>query len=353
MQDFNNSIVLRYFTENKFRPLRHVFFLIGLLLLFANANSSSHFQGSYRFYFSIILWFVFVCMFYANMYVLIPKFFFKAKYELYVLALILLVTASLLVVMYIANYIYSIHIPAIKKPESDSMGLIAALFICIPIILTTTTFKLFKRWLEDNKRIYELKNLALTTELVSLKNQIQPHFLFNMLNNVKALIRKDPNMATEVIMKLSDFLRYQLYENNDDKTLLKSEINFISNFLKLEEIRRDNLKTRISCPIELEKKGVFLPPHLFTAFVENAIKHSLSAGDADTFITIHFSETDQQLCFECENSKDPDNSFVRSKYSGLGLANAKRRLDLLYRNDYELSVSTTETLYSVKLTIPL
>jgi sensor histidine kinase YesM len=115
-------------------------------------------------------------MFYANMYVLIPKFFFKAKYELYVLALILLVTASLLVVMYIANYIYSIHIPAIKKPESDSMGLIAALFICIPIILTTTTFKLFKRWLEDNKRISELKNLALTTELVSLKNQIQPHF---------------------------------------------------------------------------------------------------------------------------------------------------------------------------------
>ncbi len=185
MQDFNNSVVLRYFTENKFRPLRHVFFLIGLLLLFANANSSSHFQGSYRFYFSIILWFVFVCMFYANMYVLIPKFFFKAKYELYVLALILLVTASLLVVMYIANYIYSIHIPAIKKPESDSMGLIAALFICIPIILTTTTFKLFKRWLEDNKRISELKNLALTTELISLKNQIQPHFLFNMLNNVR------------------------------------------------------------------------------------------------------------------------------------------------------------------------
>ncbi len=93
------------------------------------------------------------------------------------------------------------------------MGLIAALFICLPIILTTTTFKLFKRWLEDNKRISELKNLALTTELISLKNQIQPHFLFNMLNNVKALIRKDPIMATEVIIKLSDFLRYQLYEN--------------------------------------------------------------------------------------------------------------------------------------------
>ncbi|WP_312333833.1 histidine kinase [Sphingobacterium sp.] len=353
MQDFNNSIVLRYFTENKFRPLRHVFFLIGLLLLFANANSSSHFQGSYRFYFSIILWFVFVCMFYVNMYVLIPKFFFKGKYELYILALILLVTASLLVVMYIANYIYAIHIPAIKKPESDSMGLIAALFICIPIILTTTTFKLFKRWLEDNKRISDLKNLALTTELISLKNQIQPHFLFNMLNNVKALIRKDPTMATEVIIKLSDFLRYQLYENNDDKTLLKSEINFISNFLKLEEIRRDNLTTHISCATELEKKGVFLPPHLFTAFVENAIKHSLSAGDGHTFISIRFSELDQQLCFECENSKDANSPFAQSKFSGLGLANAKRRLDLLYRNDYELSVSTTEALYKVKLTIPL
>ncbi|ULT24316.1 histidine kinase [Sphingobacterium sp. E70] len=208
------------------------------------------------------LWTVFVAMFYINMYVLIPQYFFKGKYEIYILLLILLVTASLLVVMQIAIYIFSIHIPAIERQRTNTMGFVSGLFICIPIILTTTTFKLFKRWIEDNKRISDLKNLALTTELNALKNQIQPHFLFNMLNNVKALIRKDPSMATEVIIKLSDFLRYQLYENDTDKTLLKSEINFIFNFLKLEEIRRDNLRTSLSCAAELEKQSIFLPPHL-------------------------------------------------------------------------------------------
>ncbi len=353
MQDFNNSFVLRLFTENKFRVLRHVLFLIGLFLLFANANSNSQFQGDYKFYFSIILWIVFVCMFYVNMYMLIPKLFFKGRYEVYTLGLVLLVIASLLVVKYIADYIYLIHIPTIKKPESNSMGLVAALFIVIPIILTTTTFKLFKRWIEDNKRISDLKNLALTTELISLKSQIQPHFLFNMLNNVKALIRKDPNMATEVIIKLSDFLRYQLYENNDERTLLNSEINFISNFLKLEEIRRDRLTTMIICSPQLEKKSIFLPPHLFTAFVENAIKHSLSVNDEPTLITIRFFEIDHRLCFECENSTDPHISVMQSKYSGLGLANAKRRLDLLYKDDYQLTVTKEKTLYNVKLNIPL
>ncbi|MNI58824.1 Sensor histidine kinase YehU [compost metagenome] len=160
-------------------------------------------------------------------------------------------------------------------------------------------------------------------------------------------------MATEVIIKLSDFLRYQLYENDTDKTLLKSEINFIFNFLKLEEIRRDNLITSLSCTAELEKQSIFLPPHLFTAFIENAIKHSVSLRDEQTFIAIHFTQTDEQLCFECENSIDPDLSNTRSKYGGLGLVNVKRRLDLLYEGNYELTISKNDLLYQVKLKIPL
>ncbi|MDR2274726.1 MAG: histidine kinase [Sphingobacterium sp.] len=353
MQDCDNRIVLRYLTEKKTRFLRHALFLIGLLILFANANTNNQFLGNYRTYFSLALWTVFVAMFYINMYVLIPQYFFKGKYEVYIVLLILLVTASLLVVMQIALYIFSIHIPTIERQRTNTMGFVSGLFICVPIILTTTTFKLFKRWLEDNKRISDLKNLALTTELNALKNQIQPHFLFNMLNNVKALIRKDPNMATEVILKLSDFLRYQLYENDDDKTLLKSEINFIFNFLKLEEIRRDNLKTSLSCAGELENRSIFLPPHLFTAFIENAIKHSISLDNKNTFIAIRFTHIDGQLCFECENSTDPNLSKTHHQYGGLGLVNAKRRLDLLYTDNYELSIAKSDLLYHVKLKIPL
>jgi LytS/YehU family sensor histidine kinase len=102
-----------------------------------------------------------------------------------------------------------------------------------------------QRWTKDNARMAELSNITLNMELNELRNQINPHFLFNMLNNVKALIRTDPEKATTVIMKLSEFLRYQLYENTEEKTSLVTELNFLSNFLNLEKIRRDNLSISI------------------------------------------------------------------------------------------------------------
>lgn len=353
IEDDNNGIIIRYLTEKKFRCLRHGIFLLGLFLLFINSNMHVEFPTPYKTYFSFAIWAVFVCMFYVNMYVLIPRYFFRGKYEMYILLLVLLVSTSLMVASQIANCIHLLHAPSYKKVTPQTMSFVNGILICIPIILTTTTLKLFNRWILDNKRISELKNLAFTTELASLKNQIQPHFLFNMLNNVKALIRKNPEMATEVILKLSDFLRYQLYENDNDKTLLQSEINFISNFLKLEEIRRDHLVTRLYCEPELAKKNIFLPPHLFTAFIENAIKHSLCATENKVYIHISFTTTEQQLCFECKNSKDPNLADTKSKYGGLGLTNAKRRLELLYPNNYYLDIVNTDTEYLVKLNIPL
>lgn len=354
MQDFKNGIIIRYLTEKKYRVLRHSVFVVGLLLLFFNSDMKTELSDPYKTYLHLSVWIVFVCMFYINMYLLIPRFFFKGRYEIYIILLILLVIGSLLIVMYVSNYMHVITAANLKVDKRQNMNFFNGILVSIPIILTTTTLKLFNRWIKDNKRISELKNLALTTELTSLRNQIQPHFLFNMLNNVKALIRKDPEMATEVIIKLSDFLRYQLYENDNDKTLLTVEINFITNFLKLEEIRRDHLKTTIQCEPELVKKNIFLPPHIFTAFIENAIKYSLSATEATSFIHISFMASDGQLHFECRNSKDPKLALnPNKKYSGLGLTNTKRRLELLYQDDYQLNITVQETEYSVKLTIPI
>lgn len=354
MQDFNNGIIIRYLTEKKYRVLRHSVFIVGLLFLFSNSNMKTELTNPYKTYLQLSIWVVFVCMFYINMYVLIPHFFFKGRYEIYILLLILLVTASLLIVMQVSNYMHFITKTNLQEDAQQHMNFFNGILVSIPIILTTTTLKLFNRWIIDNKRISELKNLALTTELMSLKSQIQPHFLFNMLNNVKALIRKDPAMATEVIIKLSDFLRYQLYENDNDKTFLLAEINFITNFLKLEEIRRDRLITTIQCEPELVKKNIILPPHIFTAFIENAIKYSLSANEGTSFISISFIASDGQLHFECRNSKDPYLTLnPNKKYSGLGLTNTKRRLELLYQDNFHLDITAEETEYIVKLTIPV
>jgi LytS/YehU family sensor histidine kinase len=215
--------------------------------------------------------------------------------------------------------------------------------------------KLLQRWTKDSERMAELSNITLNMELNELRNQINPHFLFNMLNNVKALIRNDPEKATTVIMKLSEFLRYQLYENTEEKTALVGELNFISNFLNLEKIRRDNLSIGIDNKTDVRSAGaVFIPPNLFTTFVENAVKHSINISGKEAWIRISIAIEDRSLHFMCSNSKDAIASVpTDKKSSGLGLANIKRRLELLYQDKYTLKINATDATYTVNLIIPV
>lgn len=158
-------------------------------------------------------------------------------------------------------------------------------------------------------------------ELNELKNQINPHFLFNMLNGIKALVRTDPEKATLVIMKFSEFLRYQIYEYNEEKTLLRSEITFLSNFLSLEMLRRDHLSVEINAPEPLGiLNGIYIPPNIFTTFVENAVKHSVSISDSDSYIRLKIAVIEDQLHFLCVNSKDPDYISSDLKNSGFRVA---------------------------------
>jgi LytS/YehU family sensor histidine kinase len=223
------------------------------------------------------------------------------------------------------------------------------------VILVTTMIKLFQRWVHDNEKITELNNITLTMELTGLRNQINPHFLFNMLNGIKALVRTDQEKAVIVIMKLSEFLRYQLYENNEEKILLKSEINFLTNFLDLEKLRRDNLSIDISPSKDdpLIFRSIFIPPNLFTTFVENAVKHSVNIAGKESYIKIDITVEKNKLYFTCINSIDAEYIPSKGKSNGLGLANIKRRLDLLYGEDHSLKIDVSEREYNVKLIIPL
>jgi LytS/YehU family sensor histidine kinase len=206
----------------------------------------------------------------------------------------------------------------------------------------------------DKERITELKNLTYSMELNELKNQVSPHFLFNMLNNVKALIRTNPEMASMVIMKLSEFLRYQLYENNGEKTLLASEIDFLLNFLNLEKIRKDNLQIIFETPIKQTLQNTtFIPLGLFTVFVENAIKYSVNTNEEETYIKIDLKVENNMLYFNCINSKSIDIPVFDDKKGGLGLVNIKRRLELLYNNQHKLNITSSANEYIVNLIIPL
>ena len=353
--ELKNTRLLQLMVDDRYRVLRHTVLLLISLSVIFYSNWQTEYHGADKYYRVLCVYGLLIIMCYINMLVLVPQFFFKGKYLLYLLLLSLLaVVFQGLMDMVLHKYLSSGQFINKDARQLDNHGSYEGFIMVVSVIMLTTLIKLFQRWTRDNGRIAELQTIALRTELNELKNQINPHFLFNMLNGIKALIRTDPEKATLIIMKLSEFLRYQIYENNEERTLLKSEITFLSNFLNLEMIRRDNLSVEINLPV---MPGIlntfFVPPNLFTTFVENAVKHSVNVSGEQSYITISFSIVDNQLQFSCVNSKDPRFTAVDKKNSGMGLANIKRRLALLYNDGYYLDVQSTTNQFIVTLKIPL
>lgn len=351
--ELKNNMMIDVLVERKYRLLRHLLFLLGFFGLMYFTRFWHWYSVLYRIYVLLFAYISLVVMAYINIYILVPYFFFKTRYISYFVLLILLGIGGISLISFSFNLFFEEYRIA-NYPEGKQGGFYEGIMMCTAIILTTTTVKLLQKWTKDNKRITELSNLTLNMELNELRNQINPHFLFNMLNNVKALIRTDPEKATTVIIKLSEFLRYQLYENSEEKTLLTSEIEFLSNFINLEKIRRENFSVEIHS--ETDKrilKSIFIPPNLFTTFVENAIKHSVNITGKESYININIEIKDNILHFRCINSQDLQFSASDKKYSGLGLINIKRRLELLYDKAYVLDMNSVENEYVVTLNIPV
>lgn len=339
--------------ENRYQCLRHIVMLVGMFLLIFNAKNIDDYEGNYE-WLSLLTGYVFlVSLVYINIYILVPLFFFKAYYLKYVLMLMLfLALGTLLMTTVFDNYFEPHRIKEAKYQFSVTRKVISGVFFFAPFILVSTTIKLTQRWIKDKERINELDKVTLNMELTVLKNQINPHFLFNMLNNVNMLVKADPEKASLIILKLSDFLRYQLYDNNEEQTILKAEVDFLSNFLNLEKIRRDDFNFFVDFNLA-ETKNIWVPPNLFTTFVENAIKHSFDTNDGPTYVHISFAIEGQRLVFSCVNSLSEDEFEVKTEIGGLGLANIRRRLTLLYGDKYQLNMGKNAKKYIVELNIPI
>jgi LytS/YehU family sensor histidine kinase len=211
----------------------------------------------------------------------------------------------------------------------------------------TTAIVLFQRWALNERRIAELEAATMQAELEQLQNQINPHFLFNMLNNILLLIRENTEEAVVILHKMSDMLKYQFNAGTKKEVCLIDDIHFLTDFLNLENIRRDRFEFAISADDASQNKTV--PPLLFIPFVENAVKHSADAVNS-SYIRLNFSTTGNMLHFTCVNSK-PLNPRKKNEFSGIGLANIKRRLALLYNGNYSLHISEDETNYTIQLKI--
>lgn len=208
-------------------------------------------------------------------------------------------------------------------------------------------------WLKNQREKQELAKETLQSELKFLKSQINPHFLFNTLNSLYALTLKKSDQAPEIVLKLSEMMRYMLYDCNEKKVALQKEVAYITNYLELEKLRHGK-KMNIHLEINGEVNDQEIAPLLFIPFIENCFKHGISNRIEEGFVKIKLDIRQDDLVIMVENSKSPTMPSTLGKRSGgIGLINVKRRLELLYSNAYTLDIESSPTTYSVHLTLNL
>ncbi|MBK9687900.1 MAG: histidine kinase [Saprospiraceae bacterium] len=221
------------------------------------------------------------------------------------------------------------------------------------VAAASSIYYILSDWMKGQNEKQELANQTLQSELKFLKSQINPHFLFNTLNSLYALTLKKSDLAPEIVLKLSEMMRYMLYECNEKYVSLEKEVNYVINYLDLEKLRHGK-KINIHFQQSGEIRNQLIAPLLFIPFIENCFKHGVSHQIAEAFVDIKININGQEVSVEIENSKHAVMPGAHQKKSGgIGLVNVKRRLDLLYADAYELKITDTPTTYKVTLFLKL
>ena len=195
---------------------------------------------------------------------------------------------------------------------------------------------------------FRLKNEKEKTELLHLKSQVNPHFFFNTLNNLYGLVGTDAKKAQELILKLSDMMRYSIYEGEKEVVTLKTEVDYLNNYISLHKMRyHKEIDVKFEVEIEDDYKVM---PLLFIILLENAFKHGIENLSKDAYAHLKIKAKNNKVYFETENNFD---QTITKEDKGIGLKNLKRRLELVYPKKHTLTLSTKENVYRAQLTLQL
>ena len=349
-----NNLFLQFLIADRYRFYRHITACLSLLLFFLITKE----WGAYKGFVDHLDWIercmIITAAFYLNIYVLIPRFLFRGKLVTYTFSLIGILFICQVITYYLNAVIWREYI--ISEDLKKAMALpIPTLFIfsllsLLPFIMLSTLIKIFQLWIKSTEKMQELEQQAAKSELQALRSQIQPHFLFNMLNSINTLLYIDPEKASYTLTKLSDFLRHLLYQSHEERVFLSSELRFLSDFLSLEAMRRDDFTYEITYN-EKNIQGIQLPPNILLILAENAVKHSTDSL-APTYIYMKCENKEGWLHFSVRNSV-PLQPHRKHKCSGIGLPNLRRRLELLYGDHFQLSQEAFPQEYIVTLALQL
>ena len=292
-------------------------------------------------------------VYFANFYLLGPYLFFKCRYWMFVLinlGLILGLNSQFFMVYYYRN-----NIP--NMPEMDAnmwigffSGFLMFLVLNCVIVAVAIGIRHFIRTRQIRQQLKEEKAKNTEAELAWLKNQINPHFLFNTLNNISSLTQIDPDAAQDAIAQLSDLLRYAMYETNKKTVPIQGEVEFMRNYISLMKLRCNEMTT-VNVQWSIVNGQSEVAPLLFISLIENAFKHGVSSNRSST-IDISLEQKDNSVVFTCDNTNYPKDDADRSG-SGIGLENTRRRLDLMYTNRYSWQQWLENDIYHVCIKLNL
>ena len=291
-----------------------------------------------------------VLMVYTTNYLLIPFFLYKKRYALFIFLLITMVLTSSIIKMNVigrvGNYPFLLDLRGNLKDRIYD-NIIPHFFL----VIAGAAFKLVIDQLGLQKKMAELAKEKAEAELNFLKSQINPHFLFNSLNSVYFLIDKNNPDARQALHKFSDMLRYQLYEANGEKIPIEKEINYLQDYVHLQQLRKDeNYKVQFNCSSGV--KNFSIEPLLLIPFVENAFKHISHKGSGNNFVKLDLSRSNGYFEFTVENSREKGIDTTE-QHGGIGMNNVKRRLELLYPGAHQLDVKDGENTFKINLKLKI
>ncbi|MEO6730801.1 MAG: histidine kinase [Ferruginibacter sp.] len=288
---------------------------------------------------------VLICFFYLNALVLIPRLLYKKRYAYYCFAIVVSFSFFVLQGWLIRSYFLQDTHPMFQK------HLFFSVFIFLFILACSLAYRTIRDRIISDRIAKEKENEFLKTELSLLRSQVSPHFMFNVLNNMVALARKQSEQLEPSLIKLSSLMRYMLYETGEEKVSLEKETEYLQSYIDLQQ-QRFGKKVAINVTMKQADKMYFLEPMLLIPFVENAFKHG-TGMIPDAQINIELSAEKDMLFFKVENKFDPASVEIKDKASGIGLVNVQRRLDLLYKDNHRLTIEKEGWLFTVLLQIHL
>ena len=278
-----------------------------------------------------------VVVYLVNFYLCVPLLWFRHRRWQFVLA-------DMFIIIVCNSHIVAKDINTL--PENFIAGYSSFLIISFLVNLMAIGIAISIRYV---MRQGEKKQKKVEAELAWLKNQINPHFLFNTLNNISSLTQIDADKAQDTVMQLSDLLRYAMYETNKPTVPLQGEVEFMRNYIELMKLRCNEM-TRVNAQFTIHNSQLEVVPLLFISLIENAFKHGMNSN-APATIDISLTQQDGILVFNCDNTNNPKPTKDRSG-SGIGLENTRRRLDLLYQGRYQWEQTITpENIYHVRITL--